>query len=74
MQDDLNTTIAEARQEIQERYKAEIEALKSTNEALKAKTSNLKSKQGGSITQDEFNDLKAIKHIQSHKESRDFEK
>lgn len=67
MQDDLNTTIAEARQEIQERYKAEIEA-------LKAKTSNLKSKQGGSITQDEFNDLKVIKHIQSHKESRDFEK
>lgn len=58
-QDNLNTAITEAKQEILERHKAEIETLKSTNKALEAKISDLKSKQGVGITQDEFNDLKA---------------
>ncbi len=58
-QDDLNTAIAEAKQEIQERHKTEIEALKSTNEALEAKISDLESKQWVGITQDDLNDLRA---------------
>lgn len=58
-QDDLSTAIAEAKQEIQERHKAEIEALKSTNEALEAKISDLESKQWVGITQDDLNDLRA---------------
>ncbi|STO96905.1 DUF5710 domain-containing protein [Helicobacter canis] len=58
-QDDLSTAITEAKQEIQERHKTEIEALKSTNEALEAKISDLESKQWVGITQDDLNDLRA---------------
>lgn len=56
-QDDLNTAIAKAKQEIQERHTQELEALKSQNNALEAKISDLESKQWVGITQDEFNDL-----------------
>ena len=69
-QDDLNTAIAEAKQEILERHKAEIEALKSTNEALEAKISDLESKQWVGITQDEFSDLKA--NYEAEKGNKDY--
>lgn len=58
-QDELNTAIVEAKREIQERHKQEIEVLESKNQSLMAKISDLNQKPYVDITQEEFNDLKA---------------
>lgn len=58
-QDELNTAIVEAKREIQERHKQEIEVLESKNQSLMAKISDLNQKSYVDITQEEFNDLKA---------------